>query len=140
MSEHIYAVIDTNVLVSALITKNSSSPVVQIFSYLAQNKFIPVYSKEIVVEYREVLARPKFKLPQKVVESFVNGIISRGKEITEITEINEDMPDPKDVVFYAVTLSNPESTYLVTGNLKHFPSKPFVISPADMIKNLNEEK
>ena len=46
------------------------------------------------------------------------------------------MSDSKDVVFYAVTLSNSESTYLVTGNLKHFPEKPFVVSPSEMIKIL----
>ena len=32
--------------------------------------------------------------------------------------------DPKDVVFYEVTLSVDE-TYLITGNIKHFPVKPF---------------
>lgn len=139
MAERVFAVIDTNVLVSALITKNISSPVVKIVEFLAQDRIIPIYSKEIVDEYREVLARPKFKLPQEVVDSFVNGIVAKGKEISEIIEVKENMVDPKDVVFYAVTLSNTEETYLVTGNLKHFPSKPFVVSPSDMIKILSEE-
>ena len=139
MAESVFAVIDTNVLVSALITKNISSPVVKIVEFLAQDRIIPIYSKEIVDEYREVLARPKFKLPQEVVDSFVNGIVAKGKEISEIIEVKEKMVDPKDVVFYAVTLSNTEGTYLVTGNLKHFPSKPFIVSPSDMIKILSEE-
>ena len=39
---------------------------------------------------------------------------------------------PKDVVFYEVTLSK-EDAYLVTGNIKHFPQKPFVVTPAEMI-------
>lgn len=139
MAESVFAVIDTNVLVSALITKNISSPVVKIVEFLAQDRIIPIYSKEIVDEYREVLARPKFKLPQEVVDSFVNGIVAKGKEISEIIEVKEKMVDPKDVVFYAVTLSNTEGTYLVTGNLKHFPSKPFIVSPSDIIKILSEE-
>ena len=136
MSDPVYAVIDTNVLVSALITKNPESPVVRIFKFLAQNKLVPVFSEEIVSEYREVLSRPKFKIPLEVVNSFVNEIISRGKEISELIEVKERLPDSKDVVFYAVTLSNSESTYLVTGNLKHFPEKPFVVSPSEMIKIL----
>ncbi len=41
-------------------------------------------------------------------------------------------PDPKDVVFYEVALSK-EDAYLVTGNIKHFPKKPFVVTPAEML-------
>lgn len=139
MAESVFAVIDTNVLVSALITKNISSPVVKIVEFLAQDRIIPIYSTEIVAEYREVLSRPKFKLTQEVVDSFVNGIVAKGKEISELIEVKEKVVDPKDVIFYAVTISNTEGTYLVTGNLKHFPSKPFVVSPSEMIKILSEE-
>ena len=50
MSETIYAVIDTNVLVSALITRNPNSPVVKIFNFLGMNKLIPVFNEEIIKE------------------------------------------------------------------------------------------
>ena len=43
------------------------------------------------------------------------------------------MPDPKDVVFYEVALAK-ESSFLVTGNIKHFPAKSFVVTPAEMIQ------
>ena len=43
--------------------------------------------------------------------------------------------DAKDVVFYEVTLSVDE-TYLITGNIKHFPVKPFIVTPAQMIEIL----
>ena len=136
MSETIYAVIDTNVLVSALITRNPNSPVVKIFNFLGMNKLIPVFNEEIIKEYRDVLLRPKFKIPSDVVDSVVNAIILKGKKISELVEITEKMPDPKDVVFYAVSLTNQESTYLVTGNLKHFPKRPFIVSPSELIKIL----
>lgn len=42
-------------------------------------------------------------------------------------------PDPKDIVFYEVALSK-EDSYLVTGNIKHFPVKPFVVTPTEMVK------
>ena len=29
-------------------------------------------------------------------------------------------------------------TYLVTGNLKHFPSEPFIVTPRQLINILNE--
>ena len=46
-------------------------------------------------------------------------------------------PDPKDIVFYEVTLSK-EDAYLVTGNKKHFPDKPIVVTPAEMVEILRE--
>lgn len=39
------------------------------------------------------------------------------------------------MVFYEVTLSVDE-TYLITGNIKHFPVKPFIVTPAQMIEIL----
>ena len=36
------------------------------------------------------------------------------------------------MVFYEVALSK-EDAYLVTGNTRHFPKKPFVVTPAEMI-------
>ena len=52
------------------------------------------------------------------------------------TKANEVIfPDQKDVVFYEVALSK-EDAYLVTGNIKHFPKKPFVVTPAEMVEIL----
>ena len=48
------------------------------------------------------------------------------------------MPDPKDIVFYEVALSV-EASYLVTGNIKHFPKKPFVVTPAEMLQIIHEK-
>ncbi len=47
----------------------------------------------------------------------------------------EHFPDPKDVVFYEVALSK-DDAYLVTGNKKHFPQKPIVVTPAEMLEIL----
>lgn len=52
-------------------------------------------------------------------------------ERTKVTD--EVFPDPKDIVFYEVAMSA-EDSFLVTGNLKHFPKKPFVVSPAEMME------
>ena len=49
----------------------------------------------------------------------------------------EDFSDTDDKIFFEVALSHlqdEDNTYLVTGNLKHFPIKPFIISPKQMIE------
>jgi hypothetical protein len=41
-------------------------------------------------------------------------------------------------VFYEVALSK-DDAYLVTGNTKHFPKKPIVVTPAQMLEILRTE-
>ena len=124
-----YVVIDTNVLVSALITRKESSPTVQILKFLASGNIIPVYSDEIVKEYDEVLRRKKFKLPETIIISLLKDIIDNGLCISELSKVEETMPDPKDIVFYAVTLSaQDKDAFLVTGNEKHFPEKADILA------------
>ena len=135
-----YVVIDTNVLVSALITRNENSPTVQILRFLAKGNIVPVYSDEIVKEYNEVLRRDKFKLPESIIINLLKDIMDNGLKVTELAEVHETMPDPKDVVFYAVTLSaQDKDAFLVTGNGKHFPEKPFVVTPLELVEILREE-
>ena len=134
-----YVVIDTNVLVSALITRNENCPTVQILRFLANGNIVPVYSDEIVKEYNEVLRRDKFKLPEIIIINLLKDIMDNGLKVTELTEANEVIPDPKDVVFYAVTLSaQDKDAFLVTGNGKHFPEKPFIVTPTELCKILKE--
>lgn len=52
-----YAVIDTNVLVSALLSGKDDAATVQVFSKVITGEIIPVYSNVITKEYREVLSR-----------------------------------------------------------------------------------
>ncbi len=69
---HYYAVIDTNVLVSAML-KFQSVPG-QVANEALLGNLIPLLSEEIVAEYREVLARPKFKFDLKVVDVLVTSV------------------------------------------------------------------
>lgn len=48
------------------------------------------------------------------------------------------MPDEDDRVFYEVALSE-EDSFLVTGNLKHFPKVPKVVTAAQMIEILEQD-
>ena len=51
----------------------------------------------------------------------------------------QPMLDEKDRVFYEIVLSHDDS-YLVTGNLKHFPIEPRVVTPAEMVEILTSQK
>ncbi|MBP5706762.1 MAG: putative toxin-antitoxin system toxin component, PIN family [Spirochaetales bacterium] len=103
---------------------------------LSEGIIVPVYSEEIINEYIEVLHRDKFGLPEEIITPIIRDITEHGIELTEIVSLSENdiVPDPKDVVFYVVTLSASDlDALLVTGNLKDFPRKPFVMSPTEFI-------
>jgi putative PIN family toxin of toxin-antitoxin system len=134
----IYAVIDTNVLVSALITHNSLSATAKVVRLLLEGGFVPLYESIIIEEYQEVLHRSKFKLLPDVADAIISYIKEHGIE-TSRTAFQELMPDEDDRVFYEVSLSVDDS-FLVTGNLKHYPQTPKVISPADFINVIMESQ
>lgn len=55
--------------------------------------------------------------------------------LKNIAAVKEKLPDEKYVIFYAVTLSARDmETFLVTGNGKHFPEKPYIVTPAELVK------
>ena len=129
---NIYAVIDTNVIVSALISSNDKSNPAVIVRTVLQGKIIPVYNDEIISEYIEVLSRDKFHVQKSDIDLVISHIIRIGLKVERTEAIGEIFPDPKDVVFYEVALSK-EDSYLVTGNIKHFPKVDFVVTPAEML-------
>lgn len=132
-----YAVIDTNVLVSAML-KFQSIPG-QIVKEALLGTVIPLLCDEIVAEYREVLVRPKFKFDQETIDVFIDGIVDRGIFVDAVS-IEEVIPDPKDIVFYEVVTEERreyDEAYLVTGNIKHFPVKSFVVTPKEMADIIN---
>lgn len=128
-----YAVIDTNVFVSALLAKHADSPPVTIVEKLFDGTVIPVFSKAILEEYRDVLHRTKFGFDPVTVDCFLQDVSQRGV-LLDPEQTNVVLPDMNDVPFYAVALSHEDGeTYLVTGNLKHFPVKPFIVTPAQFL-------
>lgn len=54
-----YAVVDTNVLVSALLSSKEDTATVQVIGKVLTGEIIPVYSSVIIKEYREVLEKIK---------------------------------------------------------------------------------
>jgi predicted nucleic acid-binding protein len=93
-----------------------------------------VYSDEIIDEYTEVLHRKKFDIPDYLIKWAIDRVLMSGIHGERVPS-QEHFPDPKDVVFYEVALSK-DDAYLVTGNKKHFPQKPIVVTPAEMLEIL----
>lgn len=132
MANSLYAVIDTNVLVSALIaTKKESHPLTVLANVFA-GTITPLFNDEIISEYRDVLSREKFHLDPADIEDAINAFLRYGLNLERTEVKGEVFPDPKDVVFYEVKMSK-EYAYLVTGNMKHFPKNPLVVTPAEMV-------
>ncbi len=134
-----YVVLDTNVVVSALFNL-SSVPGIILQEALA-GRLIPLLHEDILDEYKDVLYRPKFKFNQRDIEITLTGLIKRGIFL-DAGSIEDYVPDPDDAIFYEVIMKAKETTdaYLVTGNIKHFPVKPYVVTPKEMLVILNGDK
>ena len=130
--------IDTNVLVSAML-KWKSIPG-KILELTFNGLIVPLVNDEILKEYREVLSRPKFKLTREIVDNLINGIMENSVFVNE-QSLDEYLPDPKDRVFYEVVMEERknEDAYLVTGNIKHFPIRPYIVTPREMLDIILEE-
>ena len=132
-----YAVIDTNVLVAAHLSRHEDSAVVQIFRKLNNSEIIPLYSSEIINEYKQVLSRKKFSFDLATINYTLALIMNKGIEV-DPKPSGIQLPDMKDLVFYEVVLEKKESgAYLITGNKKHFPNDPIVVSAAEFLEILN---
>ncbi len=133
-----YAVIDTNVLVSAMLKWDSIPG--NVIELAFSGTIVPLLNGHIVKEYQEVLSRPKFHLTEDIIQTIIEEIKRFGIYI-DAMELDINLPDPKDQVFYEVVMEErkSEDAYLVTGNIKHFPSKPYVVTPRQMIDIIIED-
>lgn len=136
--DRIYVVVDTNVLVSALLTDNPNSATAQIVKFLLEGIIVPLYNDTIIEEYTDVLGRKKFNFNPKIISDLLSTLQIVGLKTDPTKVDDENFPDKDDIVFYEVRMSMDDS-YLVTGNLKHYPKKPFVVTPAQMLTILKEK-
>jgi len=105
-------VIDTNVLVSAAL-KDKEPETVLLFVG-AHPEFEWIVSPEIVREYKEVLSRDKFKVPEQLLKKWYAII----EHVTTAIDINIELEfprDPKDAKFLACALAA-NAEFLITGD------------------------
>jgi len=109
----IRVVLDTNVLVSALLFGGRAGMLRDLW---ISGRIIPLVSKETFAEFRKVLSYPKFKLTQREIRSILNEEILPFVEPVEIIEQAGGIcRDPHDDMFLAVAAAG-EAQFLVTGD------------------------
>ncbi len=133
-----YAVIDTNVFISALLSKNSDVATVKVMRAIFDGIIVPLYHTEILVEYNEVLHRDKFHFKEKSIQMVLTAIKKFGIEVFPQPS-GEILVDMDDLIFYEVAMEKRDNdAYLVTGNQKHYPIRDFIVTPAEMMKIIQE--
>lgn len=128
----IYAVIDTNVIVSSLLTRNHDSATARVMNAVYDGKVIPLVCDEILGEYEEVLHRAQLKLdPAKC--DYILSLIRDQAEPMHPVHTDASMPDEDDRIFFEIALAGQDvfDSHLVTGNLKDYPKADFVVSPSE---------
>ena len=129
-----YAVIDTNVLLSALLSKNEDSATVRVLNAVFDGKIIPLYHQDILIEYSEVLHREKFHLQEEVIQTVLDAIKQYGIPVFP-QPTGAVLIDMDDLIFYEVAMEKrDDDAYLVTGNQKHYPFRDFIVTPTEMMK------
>lgn len=91
------------------------------------------YSDSIEREYKDVLNRPKFNFSKENID-YLLGSIKQYGILVNPQPSGIALLDMKDLPFYEVVLEKREdNAYLVTGNIKHFPKEPFVVTPRELL-------
>lgn len=98
-------------------------------------KIVPLYNDDILAEYSEVMHRVKLGFSEENITRMIETVTLFGEMAGRVFS-DDEVKDPKDVVFYEVALSK-KNAYLVTGNIRHFPRKPIVVTPAELVEILN---
>jgi predicted nucleic acid-binding protein len=121
-------------VVSAFV--NPGGPPGRIMASLGRRTFVAAYDARLITEYRTVLVRPRLGLNPHDVERFIEEFMARGWPVEPVVW-NEPMVDESDRVFVEVLKAT--MGFLVTGNTRHYPDEPWVISPASFWSMLSAE-
>ena len=127
----IKVVLDTNVLVSSLLT---SGPPAAIVDLITDSRIIPHYNDLILQEYWDVLTRKKFSFSSLQVTRLINDILRSGIVVDYKQSSNKTMIDEDDQIFYDAAFE--AKAYLITGNTRHFPPDSLIVSPAQFLSIL----
>jgi len=132
---HPNAVIDTNVFVSGLISP--FGPPGQLLDALLNRRLKIAYDDRLLLEYREVLQRPRFGFDPKRLQSIFDIMLFQ-EQVSPLPWALPPSPDPDDTMFLEVAAA--ADAPLVSGNLKHFPpdcrGAVIVMTPAEFLATM----
>jgi len=121
----IKCVLDTNIILSAVISYKGYPA--KIFDAVVEKEIKMYINEEVISEYKDVLSRDYFKISREKVGRTINIIRKLGVVIISETS-SFLMNDESDRIFYDTAQS--AEAWLVTGNIKHYPKKDFILTPA----------
>jgi len=135
----IRAVIDTNVLVSGLLSPAGNEALILLA--INQGLLRPCFSEDILEEYAGVLARPKFAFSPDEIEAMLAMFRSQGELF--LPEISAAVSsDPADTKFPHCAQAA-QADYLVTGNKRDFPQTSYgptrVVSAGELLDRITFE-
>jgi putative PIN family toxin of toxin-antitoxin system len=125
----IKVVIDTNVLVSALLSPNSNPA--KVLALVVNERVVTCYDSRMMLEYESVLLRKKFPFNPQDVSALLGTILQTGTAV--VPEPSKTaFTDESDIKFYEVAKAT--GAYLITGNIKHFPDEPCIVQPTAFLQ------
>ena len=122
-------VVDTNILVSALWSRNGAPA--RAVGLILSGDLTPCYDHRIMLEYRQVLQRPKFRFRPSEINALLDWFKQSGRSVVP-TPVDTPFVDEADRKFYEVAKYC--GAVLITGNLKHFPNDDAVMSVSDFLE------
>jgi len=122
-------VVDTNVIVSALLNTNGAPA--KVLSLILNGIVQILYDNRIIFEYADVLSRKGFGFNTNMVNDLI-GYFKYDGEFVNADHTVVQFQDEADKKFYEVHKSG-SAQYLITGNIKHFPKDDTVISPREFL-------
>jgi putative PIN family toxin of toxin-antitoxin system len=126
-------VIDTNVIVSALMNANGTPA--KILSLILNGNTKILFDNRIIFEYIEVLSRKEFNFNPEIVNDLIDYLKHEG-EFINADHLNVKFSDETDKKFYEVYKYG-DAQYLITGNIKHFPKENTITTPKSFIEKYN---
>jgi putative PIN family toxin of toxin-antitoxin system len=132
-------ILDTNVLVSALLFRGELSVLVPMWK---DGAFIPVFSKETFAEFKAVLAYPKFKLTKNEIDRIIQEEVLPYFDVVAVTQpIFGVCKDRYDDKFLSCAVSA-RADMLVSGDRALYQLKKFksvkIVSPAAFLRETNK--
>ena len=112
-------VVDTNVLVSALVQPEGTPA--RILDIILSDQAKLLIDHRIFTEYQDVLLRPEVGFAPGIVEDLLDFLLQSGERIYTVTA-RVKLPDAADGKFLEVAIDG-AADFLVTGNLRHFPPR-----------------
>ena len=122
-------VIDTNVIVSAMINQNGVPA--KVITMVLSGMLTPLFDNRTMFEYFDVLSRKEFCFDAETVKHFVDYVKNAGEYVTaDFLEMK--FIDDTDKKFYELYTSG-GAQYLITGNKKHFPAEKGIVTPREFL-------